>query len=99
MYDVSEPFCLLCNKAAIFLKLLQKSKFVKNHQCVIPSSLAVFLSAKFFGCSTHNNLIQNPENGGYPSYSEVPNKHWGEGGEITGDWRLWLESITRSLSN
>ena len=31
----------------------------------MPSSLAVFLCAKYFGCSTHNNLIQNPRSGGY----------------------------------
>ena len=47
------------------MKILLKSNSVKNHQCIMPSSLAVFLSAKYFGCSTHNNLIQNPRSAGY----------------------------------
>ena len=65
----------------------------------MPSSLVVFLRAKYFGCSTDNNLIQNPRSGGY---LHILGSQTNIGVREGGNWeigRLCLESITRSLNN
>ena len=80
------------------MNILWKSNSVKNHQCIMPSSLAVFLREKYFGCSTHNNLIQNPRSGGYLHILGFQ-INIGEREGVTGRLRLCLESITRSLNN
>ena len=52
-----------------------------------------FLQCKIFWVQYPQQSIQNPESGGYPSYSELPNKYWGEGERITGGLKLWLIAL------